>query len=359
MMQSWMVASAELGGWMLRLDPTVFSVGPLTVKWYGVSYIAGFVIAWLLLRELGKRDRTPIPPRVALDAILVLVMGVLLGGRLGYVLFYQPSLLVDVSSAFPYWGVLAIQRGGMASHGAMIGIVLACFWLARGLPDPTARVEAGLVPRVGRSSVLHCMDLACLLAPPGLFLGRLANFVNGELLGRVVAGPGEKAPWWAVRFPQELGSKQAPALTEAQYTALEGLYAEFHKPGDTGGAVVDRLIARVQSGSGEFAARVEPLLSARHPSQLYQALAEGIVVGTVLWLIAGKTRRPGVVTAWFLLIYGVLRIIVEQYWRLPDPQLAQQYILGLTRGQLLSVGMLAAGAGLLVWAPRSKPNSAA
>lgn len=357
-MHAWTLAASDLGGWLHRLDPTVFSVGPLTVKWYGVSYILGFVIAWVLLRWLGKRGRTPIPPRVALDAILVLVMGVLLGGRLGYVLFYQPSLLTDLGSAFPYWGVLAIQRGGMASHGAMIGIVLACFWLARGLPDPLAGGMSGPVPRVGKSSVLHCMDLACLLAPPGLFVGRVANFVNGELLGRVVAGPGEKAPWWAVRFPQELGTKHAPALTDAQFASLDRLLAGVHQPGDAGGTEIDRLVAKVQSGSREIAAQLEPLLSARHPSQLYQAAAEGMVVGVTLWIVAGRTRRPGVVTAWFLLIYGVLRIMVEQYWRLPDPQLAQQYVLGMTRGQLLSVGMLAAGVGLLVWAPRPRQDQA-
>lgn len=353
-MHVWMVASSDLGGWMHRLNPTVFSAGSLTVKWYGVSYILGFVIAWVLLRWLGKVGRTPIPPRVALDAILVLVMGVLLGGRLGYVVFYQPSLLTDFGSTFPYWGVLAIQRGGMASHGAMIGIVLACFWLARGLPDPLKGGTPGPVARVGRSSSLHCMDLACLLAPPGLFLGRVANFVNGELLGRVVAGPGERAPWWAVRFPQELGTKHAPALTDAQFAALDGLLAGVHQPGDTGGAEIDRLVAKVQSGSADLAARLEPLLAARHPSQLYQAAAEGIAVGVALWVIAGRSPRPGVITAWFLLIYGVLRIIVEQYWRLPDPQLTQQYVLGLTRGQLLSVGMLAAGLGLLALAPRVK-----
>lgn len=329
------LADTGLGGWLHTLNPTVVDVGPLSIKWYGVSYLTGFAIAWALLRYLGRTGRTPIPPRVALDAILVLVMGVLLGGRLGYVAFYQPSLATEFTSAFPYWGVLAIQKGGMASHGAMIGITLACVWLSLGLRDPDN--ERG--PRIGRSSPLHCMDLACLLAPPGLLLGRLANFVNGELLGKIVAMPGEHAPWWAVRFPQELGTKHAPPLTLEQEKKLVELL---------GDGSIDRLIARIQHGSADAAAKLEPLLAARHPSQLYQAFAEGIVVGGVLWFIARKPRASGVITALFLLLYGVLRIIVEQYWRLPDPQLDHQYILGMTRGQLLSVGMLVAGLALLL-----------
>jgi phosphatidylglycerol:prolipoprotein diacylglycerol transferase len=335
--------------WFHRLDPTLLDLGFLQIRWYGVSYLAGFAVAGVLLYLLGRKRRILIPPQHALDAILIFVAGVVLGGRLGYCLFYDPSLLTTFTKSFPFWNLLAIQKGGMASHGAFVGVVAAAWWISRGF-----RREDGTI--VGRAPTLHIADLSCLIAAPGLLFGRLANFVNGELLGRVVAGPGEPAPWWAVRYPQELVSEHSLTLTLEQQGRLLALIDEVRQKDESDAQGLDRLLHIVRTEStavaNDIAARLEPLVSARHPSQLYQAVAEGIVVGGLLWLLWSRPQRPGVITSAFLILYGILRIIVEQYWRLPDPQLKTQYILGLTRGQLLSVGMLAAGAILLTFALR-------
>lgn len=331
-----------------RMDPVLLDLGMLKIRWYGVSYLMGFLVAGIILYMLGKKRRVLVPPQNAVDVILIFVFGVVVGGRLGYVLFYSPSLLTDLSGTFPYWGVFAIQKGGMASHGGMAGVLAAAWWISRGFVQ-----EDGT--RIGKAPLFHIADVSCLIAVPGLLFGRLANFVNGELLGRIVAMPGEPGPWWSVRFPEELLSEHRPKLTPEQTTALLDLAGKVRVEGDTDGAAVERLVHTIQSKStaaaNELATQLTPLLAARHPSQLYQAAAEGLVVGGLLWLIWAKPRKPGVITASFLLMYGVLRILIEQYWRLPDP-LKTQYILGLTRGQWLSVGMLAAGAGLLVWAVR-------
>lgn len=186
--------------------------------------------------------------------------------------------------------------------------------------------------------------------------------MNGELLGRVVAKPGETGPWWAVRFPQEHLSGHAPDLSEAQQLELGRLVMESRLPDDSEKYWFEdaypRVLDKLQSGgaevSREVAERLEPLVSARHPSQLYQALAEGLVTLIVVWLVARKPRVPGVIGAWFLITYGIGRIVTE-FWRLPDDHftgkgafdLAQP--LGLSRGQWLSVGMVVFGAGLLVW----------
>lgn len=330
-----------LASFFNTLDPVILRLTEsLAIKWYGVSYIAGFIAGWLILFGLSRRGRTPIPPDRTMDVILALVMGTVVGGRLGYVFFYQPSLLWQFTGTPPWWGVLAINQGGMASHGGMIGIVIACWWVSRGFKD-----DRGV--RVGASPFLHVADLAAFIATPGLFFGRLANFVNGELLGRIVSPPGEPGPWWAVKYPQELGTRHAPALSPEQSAKLDALLDSVAKPGDSTERALDRLLAKVQSGSTELARELEPLIAARHPSQLYQALGEGLLLGMLLVIVWLRPRRPGVVMGAFLLGYGVQRIIIEHFWRLPDPQLTNQYILGLTRGQLLSVGMLAAGAAVL------------
>ena len=194
---------------------------------------------------------------------------------------------------------------------------------------------------------MHVFDLYALIAPFGLMLGRIANFINGELLGKVVSLPGEDAPWWAVRFPQEIGSGHDAGLrSPAQDRALDQLISDYSLPSHSPGESLELVITKLQAGSTEIAQRLEPLLSARHPSQLYQAFAEGIVLGSVLWFVARKPRKPGVLTALFLICYGLLRIATE-FVRLPDPGVAG--FMGLSRGQLLSVGMILVGLGLLAF----------
>jgi phosphatidylglycerol:prolipoprotein diacylglycerol transferase len=262
----------------------------------------------------------------------------------GYVLVYQPSLLVEFSGSFPFWEVLAINHGGLASHGGMVGLLLAAWLSARSISRE--QLAAG-GPRV---QYLCVTDAYAIAAPAGVCLGRLANFVNGELLGKIVAMPGEPAPWWSVRFPQEIVTRHAPELTPDQAAMLAALL-EASAPGAAFRDQYDAILARLWAGAPTLESQLAPLLSARHPSQLYQALAEGVVLGTMMFLIARRDHRPGTLTASFLIIYGVLRVVTE-FWRLPDDHLAVQRLAGLSRGQWLSVAMVICGALLMCWTRR-------
>ncbi|MCA9272395.1 MAG: prolipoprotein diacylglyceryl transferase [Phycisphaerales bacterium] len=337
--------TATLGAWLHDLSPFALRIsGSFGIRWYGLSYALGFFCAWLALRFLHKRGMALIPRERLTDAIIYAAMGAVVGGRLGYILFYQPELLWMFEKSPPFWGVLMLNHGGMASHGGMIGVLVAGILISRG-----GRTESG--ERVGKIPVLHVFDLYALVAPFGLMLGRIANFINGELLGKVVALPRQDAPWWAVRFPQEIGSgHDANLRTPEQDMALDNLIRDYSLPNQSPGEALELIIQKVQSGSTEVAQRLEPLLSARHPSQLYQAFAEGIVLGCVLWFIARRAHKPGVVTASFLICYGLLRIATELV-RLPDPGVSG--FAGLSRGQLLSAGMIVAGCAILVWVKRS------
>lgn len=352
---AWTLAES-LGAWVHDLSPYLLRLGSgaggsggLGLRWYGLSYVAAFGVAWLVVKAMARRGLVRIPPERVTDAFLLLMLGVMVGGRLGYCLFYRPGLLLDFGGGFPFWGVLRLNEGGMASHGGLIGVILAAWRISRGWPDETGAV-------IGRCPRLHVMDAMALVAPAGLFLGRLANFINGELLGRVVAAPGERAPWWSVRYPQELleGSR-GPTLTGEQELSLVRLMEDV-APGAPPTTQLAEIVRRVQAGAADVTARVEPLLSARHPSQLYQAAAEGLVVGAAVWWAARRPRRPGVVGAWFLIVYGVLRVVTE-LWRLPDAHfsgsgffdLTSPRPLGLSRGQWLSVLMVVCGVVLLVW----------
>ncbi len=327
-----------LAAWIHNIDPIAF--GP--VRWYGLSYIASFVIGYVLLRWLAKRGTVRIDAQFTLDVILALVIGVLVGGRLGSVLFYNPSQLISFTSSPPWWEVLAINKGGMASHGGMIGVILACWWVARRHKLP----------------MLHVADAIALIAPIGFFLGRIANFVNGELLGKIAARPWEDAPWWSVKFPHELSQRTREwyetvnpdtraEMNELSFSYLGGDVAapltEIERVNAMGGVVT----RSIQQGISGVAEQIGPLLNARHPSQLYQAFFEGVVLFVVLWAIAWKARKPGVIGAWFLIVYGAGRIFTE-FYRLPDVGVSG-FIPGLSRGQSLSVLMVVAGIGLLAW----------
>jgi phosphatidylglycerol:prolipoprotein diacylglycerol transferase len=224
----------------------------------------------------------------------------------------------------------------------VVGVIVAAMLIARGWKD-----QNGV--RQGRVPVAHVMDALALVAPFGFFLGRLANFVNGELLGKIVAAPGEPAPWWAVKFPQEVLTTQGP---EGQKYQVVALMDKLGIGGATFESQYEDLLRMIQHhGASMLRIQLEPLISARYPSQLFQAVAEGLVLGAVLWVIARRPRLPGVIAAWFLICYGVLRVVTE-LWRLPDPQFAVGRPGGLSRGQWLSVGMVAVGAVGLVVAVR-------
>lgn len=326
-----------LAAWLHDWDPFAIRLTEtLGVRWYGLSYVAGFVAAWAILKHLARRGLILLKPDEVADLIFAAVVGTLAGGRLGYCLVYRPSLLIDFRSDMPFWGVLALNEGGMASHGGMVGLALACIWFAWRR----------------KHSPLHLMDCLSFVAPVGIFFGRIANFINGELLGSIVAMPGRPAPWWAVRFPQELiEGKHAPELTDAQAERLGDLLRGVAQPGDDEWTAAHRLIEKVQQGDAATAQALEPLLSARHASQIYQAIAEGIVVAAILALVWARPRKPGVVVAWFFMSYGVGRVLTE-FIRLPDAHLTVPRIAGLSRGQWLSVAMVAVGVILLGWIAR-------
>ena len=315
--------------WLHDLNPVLLPIsGSIAIRWYGLAYVAGFIIAWLLITAMAKRKLIKIRTEFVSDFILAAVVGVLVGGRLGYAIVYAPYLFTDFTSSLPFWGLLNITKGGMASHGGMVDLLLASVWVARR----------------EKTHALHVLDTLALAGPPGILLGRFANFVNGELLGRVVAQPGEQAPGWSVRYPQELLNRPTPE----QGSWLERVSTSLGQPTDSK-AISDlakEMIAGVQAGDPQVRALVEPMLHARHPSQFYQAFAEGVVVFIALWWVWRKPRRPGVVSAWFLIVYGIGRIATELV-RLPDTGLGRT--LGLSRGQWLSALMVLIGIGLLLF----------
>jgi phosphatidylglycerol---prolipoprotein diacylglyceryl transferase len=291
------------------IDPEIFrlgpyaigdwSVGPFAVRWYALAYIAGLVIGWRYCLALAKR-----PPRVArvedIDDFLVwATLGVVLGGRIGYVLFYNLAYYMqNPLQIFFLW------RGGMSFHGGTIGVCVAIF----------------LFCRQRHINLLAFADIIVSAVPIGLFFGRIANFINDELWGRITDVS------WAMIFPT--GAVPPSAVP----------------PG---------LRALCQSTS--FIGGSPALNCPRHPSQLYEAFLEGIVLFCVLWLCQrrGLRLRPGAISGIFLLGYGTARIIAE-FFREPDPQLGFLFW-GVTMGQLLSVPLLIIGAWL-IW--RATPLTA-
>lgn len=277
------------------------------------------------------------------DFLYYTALGTIAGGRLGYCLFYDQSLFLRFVSDFPFWGVLELHRGGMASHGGMIGILLATLFFARRRNLP----------------FLSLLDLCAISAPIGLFLGRMANFVNGELLGRpcdpnfplAVKFPQEILAW-PYSEPQRLGALSAAVenigVSESSWTAL----IQKSPVSPHVDAILTRLIEAIQSGNTAVRAILEPLLIARHPSQIYQGVFEGIIPLICMSILWSKPRPHGFICAAFLMLYAVLRIVSEQF-RLPDAHLGFQF-LGLTRGQWLSAGLLVLSGILMIYVLRSR-----
>lgn len=349
--------AALLASWLHDLDPIALRLGPATIYWYGVSYVLGFALAYVLLRVAAKRGLTPVPGAAIGDVVLFGGIGGVIGGRVGYLLLYQPSLLTEFSGSFPFWAALNIARGGMASHGGMVGVVLGLALLGRLL---RRRASKESLPELARVPTLHLVDLACAVAPVGLMCGRLANFVNGELLGKVVSSPpyedGTTRPWWSVQFPQEIIARSGTGeVSDRQMQmAAESLgmsYLELLNPEGMQRFEVAYENMLVDLRGGGPAAQqasnfMEGFLNARHPSQLYQAAAEGPLLLLALFVVWAKPRLAGVVTAWLMILYGLGRIATE-FYRLPDTQFAVARPLGLSRGQWLSVALVVGGFALL------------
>ena len=270
------------------LSPFVLRFGPnFGIRWYGFSYVLAFLVGFWLFRRLARKGYSDLPPERAGDFItLAALAGVLLGGRVGYILFYRfDEFLRDPLMALKVW------EGGMSSHGGILGLLV--FTL--------------IYSRVQRISWTDLGDNLVVVAPLGILFGRLANFINGELWGRPATVP------WAVICPK------APLVDDAHRVRVDTL--------------------------GIFA-------NPRHPSQIYQALLEGALLFAVLFLVRMRIRTPnGILTGLFFVLYAVLRIVGEVF-REPDPGAA--LILGLTRGQFLSLFMIAIGAGFIVQALRKR-----
>lgn len=323
--------------------------GSFGIRWYGLAYLAGFLAAYLIILHFAKRGLSLLKPEVVGDFVFTAALGTVVGGRLGYCIFYSPELFTKFSSSFPFWGVLAINEGGMASHGGIIGILVACSVFGR---------RHGVSP-------LHLFDLTTLGGTIGIFFGRIANFVNGELVGR----PVESAVRWAVKFPQDM--LLWPSSDIQRLTALKDVVPKIgispqtwegwaqSAPFDRANWAnaqrgISQLLDAVQSGNTAIIDGIRPILLARHPSQIYEALLEGLFLFICLVLIWSKPRKPGVIAGWFFVLYSVVRIVGEQF-RMPDAQIGFQ-LFGLTRGQWLSVVMLLLGMSvLLYWSRRAAP----
>lgn len=301
------------------VDPVLVNFpGPVDVRWYGMMYLAGFTVAFFVLRWLARREVLRLDPSAVGDLLFAVAMGVVLGGRLGYLLFY------DLSDTLRRpWEALRLWEGGMSFHGGLLGVILAAAWFAR----------------KHRMRFLNLGDALALAIPFGIAAVRVANFFNGELYGRV-ASPHVR---WAMRFPTD-----PVALRLIGADALSLRERE------------QRIAAAYASGEWE---RVRSLVPLRHPSQLYQALTEGVLLGLVLWGVFGMARRSGYAPpdgmygGVFLIGYGGLRIVTELF-RQPDAQFrgpgdALGTVLGpLTMGQTLSALMVLAGTLVLVWVAR-------
>ncbi len=255
------------------LNPVAFSIGPFAVRWYGLGYLLGFVLGGVLMYRYARRWKIDLTADDVIGVMTGICLGIVIGGRLGYVLFYGAGYYLSNPLA-----IFALNEGGMSFHGGLIGAVVG-----------------GVIScRMGGISVATISDLGACVAPVGIFLVRCANFVNGELWGKECNLP------WGVMF-------------------------------ETGGNVY------------------------RHPSQLYEALLEGLVMFLLLWALSRRVppRPQGTFMGVFLLWYGICRILVE-FVRVPDAQLG--YLFGgfVTMGQLLSLPLIAAGVGLLAWSRKTQ-----
>jgi phosphatidylglycerol:prolipoprotein diacylglycerol transferase len=258
-----------------EIDPEIFAIGPFALRWYALAYVAALLVGWRVVRRLSMRPPSVLTPEQVDDLLFWAALGVIAGGRLGYVLFYKPAYFI----ANPL-SILTVWEGGMSFHGGLLGVVAAILFFAW----KTKR------------NAFAIADLIAPVVPQGLFFGRLANFINGELWGRPTDVP------WAMIFPRD------------------------------------------QAGLP------------RHPSQLYQAFFEGIVLTLVMLAVLRWTdgrRRPGLVCGTFCAGYGVARIAGELF-REPDAHLG--YLWGpLTMGMLLSLPLLLFGVVLIVRAYRKAP----
>jgi phosphatidylglycerol:prolipoprotein diacylglycerol transferase len=289
------------------LDPIIFriydNVGP---RWYGLAYVLAFISSFLLFFWLAKHGYADLSVAKVGDFITgAALFGVIIGGRVGYVFLYNPEMLRTPMS------ILRVWEGGMSSHGGMIGLLLFTLYYAHRHNISWRNLGDNLV----------------VTAPIGLFFGRCANFINGELYGRATRVP------WAMQFPKELLDHPTEANRAiASCTAI-----------DPSLTTAEAIVASVHR-QPEVATTLRSILTPRHPSQLYEAFFEGVVLFAILWFVRTRTRQPnGMLTGLFFICYAIFRIVIE-YFREPDATLIGPF----TRGQFFSFFLIVIGASFIV-----------
>ncbi len=298
-----------------QFSPFIFEIRPgIGPRWYGLAYILAFAIGYALYFRLAKRGYTEMPPAQVGDFITwAAVFGVMLGGRLGWTIFY--GLKQDHSGDLWYWP-FEVWKGGMSSHGGIIGLVLfTLFWARR-----------------HRLSWTSIGDSLCVVAPVGLFIVRCANFINGELYGKL------SQVSWAVIFPGEMRDN----------LYLFGRVATLAHRDDL--QTPDAFIDAARS-DGHLTQILASVLPPRHPSQLYEALLEGVVLFAILWTMRTRFCVPrGVITGSFFILYALLRIIGEMF-RVPDPAWSVGHF---SAGQFLSLFLFLIGGAFIAWGLRTQ-----
>src|SRR5438477_2209262 len=296
------------------LNPLIFrlweNVGP---RWYGLAYVLAFICSYLLFRRLAKRGYADLPVAKVGDFVTgAALFGVIIGGRLGYVFFYKPEMLREPLS------ILRVWEGGMSSHGGMLGLLAFTFYYAYR----------------HKISWTNLGDNLVVTAPIGLFFGRCANFINGELYGRITNVA------WAMQFPKELLERNDEAKQALDACARIDLSL----------TTPDVIVGAVRSNP-QVATQLRSILSPRHPSQIYEAFFGGIILFAILWFVRTRARQPnGVLTGLFFICYAIFRIVIENF-REPDAELIGPF----TRGQFFSFFLIAIGVAFIVVAKR-RPN---
>jgi phosphatidylglycerol---prolipoprotein diacylglyceryl transferase len=347
--QEWCELRGVLGMYVHDLNPVLIRfTEQLQIRWYGMAYLAAFVVGAWLLEVLAKRKLWVLPPGNAGDFIsIAAIFGVFVGGRLGYMLWYY--------SGDHGWGwvtqnpvvLFKVWEGGMASHGGILGLVIVTWFYSR----------------KKKVSWFGLGDGLCTVAPLGLFFGRCANFINGELYGRLAHG----VPW-AMKFPRALVEKpnaeglsfdQAMDAVSSVTPSLGRAYQQaISNPDGAEYFLREQFFPQVlaeQRANPAISRALEPFLEPRHPSQLYEAVLEGLVLFSILWWVRNRFPNAphGVLTGLFFIIYAIARIVSEQF-REPDAKM----IGPMTSGQFLSLFMIVGGAAFLVAAFKMKKSCA-
>ena len=328
-----------------HLNPIALPIyGGLALRWYGLAYLFGFIGGFLLLRHLAQRGLWVLKPEKTADFIAASALfGVFLGGRVGYMLFYHLPKVGWAGLAKDPLLVFRVWEGGMASHGGILGLVIFTWFYAKKEKVSWTGLGDGL----------------CVVAPLGLFLGRMANFVNGELYGRVANGVG-----WAMKFPLTLVDGNAPefdrfndaAVAAVQVEpklskAYQALEAASNQEYPYAKSAYFEALLDANRHSGKVNDAIAPYLEPRHPSQIYEGLLEGALLFTILWVVRVRFKNAphGLLTGLFFLLYPIFRIFGEQF-REPDAAMVGF----LTKGQFFSLFMFIFSGCFLTYAWRGR-----